>query len=217
MSPSTDPIRIVLVDDHTLFRESVARLLESEPDLVVAGAYGTSEEALGRLAADRPDVVLLDFDLGRTNGSRFLDGLPSGSFSGRVLVVTAGVSRFEAAELIRRGVAGIVPKHSSPAILAESIRKVVDGKVCLDQDQVRAATESHRPGAAGPEGRRLTEREVTILHHVFDGLSNKEIGRELRISESAVKAGLQQLFQKTGVRTRSQLVRIALEQFRDQL
>jgi two-component system, NarL family, nitrate/nitrite response regulator NarL len=209
-------IRIVLVDDHTLFRESVARLLEAEADLFVAGAYESSEEALRNLTVDLPDVVLLDFDLGRTNGTRFLDGRSAFDFQGRVLVVTAGVSPFEAAELIRRGVAGIVLKHSSPANLAQSIRKVVDGGICLDQEQLRAALESPA-GAMSSSQKHLTSREVTVLHHVFDGLTNKEIGRELGISESAVKAGLQQLFEKTGVRTRSQLVRIVLEQFRDQL
>jgi two-component system, NarL family, nitrate/nitrite response regulator NarL len=217
MTPARRQIRIMLVDDHNLFRESVARLLEAEPDLVVAGSYDSSDEALRHLAADLPDVVLLDFDLGETNGSRFLEGTLASGFRGKVLVVTAGVTKFESAELIRRGIAGIVLKHSSPANLARSIRNVAEGAVCLDQEELRSALELPATIAFDGGRRTLTSREVTILHHVFDGLTNKEIGREVGISESAVKASLQQLFEKTGVRTRSQLVRIVLEEFRDQL
>ncbi len=209
-------VRIVLVDDHALFRESVARLLEAEAGFHVVGSYPSGRAALSRLADDAPDVVLLDFDLGGENGTAFLDGAAAGGFRGRILVVTAGLSRSETAELIRKGVSGIVMKHSSPAILAQSIREVIDGKVWLEKEQLRAILEE--PGApAQPDRRSLTPREVTILHHVFEGLANKEIAKELAISESAVKASLQQLFDKTGVRTRSQLVRIALERFKDQL
>jgi two-component system nitrate/nitrite response regulator NarL len=212
----TGATRIVLVDDHALFRESVARLLEVEPGFVVAGSYGSGDEALRRIGSDAPDVVLLDFDLGPMDGSEFLDRARAAGYRGRVLVVTAGVRRFETAELIRKGVSGIVMKHSSPAHLAQGIRDVVDGKVRLDEEQLRAVVDEAGPPAVS-DGTPLTAREATVLHHVFEGLTNKEIGRELGISESAVKASLQQLFDKTGVRTRGQLVRIALERFRDQL
>jgi two-component system nitrate/nitrite response regulator NarL len=119
---------------------------------------------------------------------------------------------------MRQGISGIFPKHNSPVLLAEAIREVLSGKVWFDQDQLqkiigRSASKEEDPIAFT----KLTERERQVLSFVFDGLANKEIADRLQVSESSVKATLQQLFQKTGARTRGQLVRVALEQFKDQL
>ena len=107
-------IRILVVDDHTLFRESVARLLAAEVDFEIAAHCASAAEAL-KLVARCGDVVLLDYDLGDGKGMDFLSKAQSVGFSGRVLVVTAGVSEVEAAEMIRQGIAGILRKHCSPA------------------------------------------------------------------------------------------------------
>ncbi len=209
--------RIVLIDDHMLFRESVARLLEAEAGFHVVGHYGSADEALSALSRDVPDLILLDYDLGVTKGTDFLDRAAAMGYGGRTLVVTADINRSEAAGLIRRGVSGIVMKHSSPADLVERIREAIEGQIRLDQDQLRAVLEQRSALALDLGRRPLTPRELTVLRYVFEGLANKEIGRELQISESAVKATLQKIFEKTGVRTRSQLVRFALEHLRDQL
>ena len=209
--------RILIVDDHALFRESVARLLSTESDFEIVGLSGSVEEALETLSRDRVDMVLLDFDLGRQTGKDFLRAAASRGFHGKVLVVTAGVDAREAAELIQSGIAGIFMKHDSAAKLAEGIRDVWKGRVWFDQEilqrAARAAEHTRVPG----RGQRFTVREHQVLSYVFEGLANKEIACRIGVSESAVKATLQQLFGKTGVRTRSQLVRIALEQHRDEL
>ena len=210
-------IRILVVDDHTLFRESVARLLAAEPGFEIAGHCASTGEALRLVAKTPVDVVLLDYDLGDGNGMDFLAKAHSVGFTGRVLVVTAGVSELEAAEMIRQGIAGILRKHCSPAALAQSIRDVSGGKDYFEPGYLRSVL----AGIAAPvpeyQRKKLTDRERQVLQHVFEGLANKEIADRLQVSESSVKATLQQLFSKTGVRTRSQLVRTALENYKDQL
>jgi two-component system, NarL family, nitrate/nitrite response regulator NarL len=209
-------LHILLLDDHALFRESVSRLLAAEPGFEVVGHCGTSEEALRALGRKSVDIVLLDFDLGERDGREFLRLAKEQGFKGKVLLVTAGVDAPAISDLIRAGVSGIFRKHDSAALLAEGIREVMAGKVWMEQDQLRTAfkTDASIPQQAA---RRFTERERQVLSFVFEGLANKEIAARIGVSEGSVKSTLQQLFSKTGVRTRSQLVRIVLEQYRDQI
>jgi len=206
-------IKILLVDDHTLFREGLSRLVESEPDLEMTAHCATLREAAEILARKPIDLVLLDYDLGKENGIEFIARARKLGFAGRFLMVTAGMSDAESVRAVQSGVGGIFLKHSSPTLLALVIRKVMGGETWLDQRSLQALVEatkrSEKPGSRNP----FTDREKQVLQGVFEGYSNKEIGARLNVSESSVKAALQQLFQKTGVRTRSQLVRIALEEY----
>jgi DNA-binding NarL/FixJ family response regulator len=217
MPARADTIRVLIVDDHTLFRESVARLLEAEHDLEVRHC-GSVRECLAIVADWPTDVVLLDFDLGNEKGSAFLAQARATGFQGKTLLLTAGVNELEAVDLIRQGISGIVLKHSSPTELSESIRGALAGKVWFEQGYLRKVMETaSAPQGAGSNARSFTERERQVLSFVFEGLANKEIADRLHVSESSVKASLLQLFEKTGVRTRSQLVRVALEQYKDLL
>lgn len=213
MPEPVEHIRILLVDDHALFRESVARLLSSEHGFQVVGLCASIEESLETLRREPVDIVLLDFDLGARDGAQFVRLATEQGFEGKVLVVTAGVGEDEAAELIRAGVSGIFMKHQSAALLAQGIRYVMSGKVWFDQGLLHRAVTRQTGAVAAAESERLTSREREVLSGVLEGLVNKEIAARLGVSESSVKATLQQLFSKTGVRSRSQLVRIALEQF----
>jgi two-component system nitrate/nitrite response regulator NarL len=211
-------IRLLLIDDHALFRESIARLLQSEPGIEVMAHCGTGTEALQIMESSKKiDIVLLDLDLGEERGADFLDRLRNTQFDGKVLLVTADVSDSEIPTLIRKGISGVFMKHGSPALLIQGIRETMEGKALFGQELLRRALEA--AAAQVPDQRRskLTERERQVLSFVFEGLANKQIADRLQISETSVKATLQQLFAKTGVRTRSQLVRAALEQYRDQL
>lgn len=205
---------ILLVDDHALFRESVARFLDSESDFRVAGGCATIEEAREFLIANQTDLVLLDFDLGARDGIDFMQVAESIGYGGKVLLVTAGLNETAAANLVQRGVAGVFLKHNPPAVLVDAIRMVLSGKVWLESNYLRRIA-GRSSGADEPRTRTLTKREQQVLVGVFEGLANKQIADRLQVSESSVKATLQQLFHKTGVRSRSQLVRIALEQYRD--
>ena len=200
------------MDDHTLFRESLSRLLEAESEFRIVGSCATAAEALKILALTEVEVVLLDYDLGEHEGTRLLDAAKQRGFSGRILMVTAGMSDAVTLRVLEAGSAGIFLKHSPPTQLIEAIQKVAAGGVWLDSKAVMslvagASGRSHEQRTSEP----LNDRERSVLRAVFEGLSNKEIGVKLHLSESSVKAVLQRLFQKTGVRTRSQLVRIALE------
>jgi len=204
-------IRLLLVDDHILFRQSLGRLLESEADFEVVADCGTTDEALEVLERRPVDVVLLDFDLGHERGGPFITASRRVSQAMRVLMVTAGMTAAESSQAIRLGASGIFLKHGSPGALAQAIRLVAAGAMWVDPHIIQEMAERVDRQEHRQEGAALTEREQQVLQGVFEGLANKEIGSRLGVSESAVKATLQQLFRKTGVRTRSQLVRIALE------
>ena len=207
------PIRALLVDDHALFRESVSKALSAEPELQVEHCASIGE-ALQILSHKTCDIVLLDHDLGAERASQFLPAARQVGFEGRVLVVTAWVSDTEARRLLRQGVAGIFLKQGPLSDLVEGIRKVAAGGTWLDR---AFAAMNDDPSAVPQAPPVFNERQRRVLRFVLEGLSNKEIAWRLQISESYVKAILQSLFQKTGVRTRGQLVRVAVEQYEDQL
>jgi DNA-binding NarL/FixJ family response regulator len=208
-------VRILILDDHGLFRESLARLLAAESDFEVIAQCATTDEATSVLQDHQIDLLLLDFDLGAHNCTRFVRSVVEEGFNGKILLVTAGVNAIQAAELVRLGVVGIFLKHDSPALLTQAIRDVVAGKVWLDQKVLQGAVTA--VSANRVSSLPLTARERQVLSHIFEGLTNKEISERLGVSEGGVKASLQQLFSKTGVRTRSHLVRVALEQYKDLL
>jgi DNA-binding NarL/FixJ family response regulator len=207
-------VRALLVDDHALFRESVSRVLGETPGLDIEHC-GSIREALLMLAQLRFDLVLLDHDLGSERASQFLPAARQIGFEGRVLVVTAWVSDTEARRLLRQGVAGIFLKERPLSELSESIRTVVEGGTWLDRSFARVEEDAAATGQTSAPV--FNERQRRVLRFVLEGLSNKEIAWRLQISESYVKAILQSLFQKTGVRTRGQLVRVAVEHYEDQL
>jgi DNA-binding NarL/FixJ family response regulator len=206
-------IRILLVDDHSLFRDSLSRLLEAEPDFRVVATCATVREALEVIDRERVDVVLLDYDLGDEQGSALLDEMKGRHPGVRILMVTAGMNDAGTLRAFQTGASGIFLKHSPPAELVDAIHKVMRGEMWLDSRAVKNLVAGVSvKSEAQYTAESLSARERSVLKAVFEGLTNKEIAANLQLSESSVKAVLQQLFDKTGVRTRSQLVRIAIEQ-----
>jgi DNA-binding NarL/FixJ family response regulator len=204
-------IRLLLIDDHSLFRESLARLLEAESGIELAGTFSSAEEALASVASRSVDVVLLDFDLGEGHGLHFLDASRERGYRGKVLMVTAGMSNADTLRALEGGASGVFLKHSPPAELITAIHKVADGQTWLDAGTVQFLVGAALDKSKTATATALNKREQEVLKGVFEGLTNKEIAAHLEISVSYVKAVLQQLFDKTGVRSRAQLVRIALE------
>ena len=206
--------QLLLLDDHALFRVMLSKLLDTESGFHVVADCSSIAEALATLGRRHVDLVLLDYDLGqRITGFQFIESARAVGYAGRIFVVTAGMSDADYVRAIGHGVCGIFLKHSSPELLIQAIHKVMAGETWIDQrcvhSLVHAVEAEERPGRRS----RLSERERDVLREVFGGLTNKEIGARLGISEAAVKSALQQLFIKTGVRTRSQLVRVALEEY----
>ena len=202
------PVSLLLVDDHALFRESLVRLLESEPDFHVVAHCATVPEAVRHLGERKVDVVLLDYDLGQEAGTDLLKGLqPYGDT--KVLMVTAGMSDNVTRSTLQSGVAGIIFKHSGPGQLVEAIRRVARGEMWLDSGAIRSLVAV--ANETQPMSQSLTNRQREVLSCILDGLTNKEIAVKVQTSETSIKGVIQDLFRKAGVRTRSQLVRIAIE------
>jgi DNA-binding NarL/FixJ family response regulator len=211
MMPTEQKIRLLLIDDHGLFREGLSRLFEAESGFELAGNVASVAEAMGAMYDNQVDVVLLDFDLGEQTGLDFLTFLRTRRFAARVLIVTAGLSNLDTLRVMELGAAGIFLKHRSPSDLVIAIRKIVEGEAWLDSGSLDALVAAAAVPNEVATPVTLTAKERDVLGAVFAGLTNKEIGTRMGISEAYVKALLQRLFNKTGVRSRSQLVRVALE------
>jgi two-component system, NarL family, nitrate/nitrite response regulator NarL len=209
-----DPIRILLIDDHTLFRESLVRLLQAEPQFMVVDHCATIAQARQLLSNAAVDVILLDYDLGEEFGTDLLRELHEPESGLRVLMVTAGMRDSVTLNALNTGVAGVILKHSGPGQLMDAIRRVAKGEMWLDREIMHTfiADSSERQGLERSV-RSLSERQHQVLRSILDGLANKEIAAKLQVSETSVKATIQELFNKAGVRTRSQLVRIAIEKY----
>ncbi len=207
------PIHILLLDDHSLFREGLARLLNTEPGLSVVGHCATIGEALSALTSAPVDMVLLDYDLGNELGSEFLKSVSFLEAPPRVLLVTAGMSDMAIRDALAAGALGVVLKHCGHRQLIEAIKRAAVQEISSDSESVlrEISLQTDRPYPAVLRERPLTKRQSSALHGILSGLSNKEIANRMNVSEGSVKAIIQELFHKAGVRTRSQLVRVAIE------
>lgn len=198
-------IRLVLLDDHLLVRESLAMRLASEADFELVAECTTSHEALKSIKESEVDVILLDIGLAK----EFIPAARKARYSGKALVIAGEVDVTDSAIVLKSGASGIFLQSAS-ARLVQAIRMVANGKAWVDQKVIRLFADRY-PRYGGRWWGNLTEREQAVLSGIVDGMSNRTIGDNLGVSESTIKATLQHLFTKSGVRTRSQLVRIALE------
>jgi DNA-binding NarL/FixJ family response regulator len=200
-----------------VFRESLATALSAHADFDVQHCASIAD-ALRVLPRFEADVVLLDHDLGPERGWQFFDAAAHKDIRCRVLVLTAWVSEGEVRRLLKYGAAGILRKENSLNSLVTAIRVVGRGESWLDDCFL--AQPVQKPGMATEilsAGERLSDKDRKVLRYVLEGLTNKDIAWRLSYSESYVKAILQRLFRQTGVRSRGQLVRVALERFGGQI
>lgn len=214
---STSPIRILLVDDHTLFRESLRRLLESDTIYRVVAEVATVSDAIEVCRSNASfDLALIDYDLGPTAGARngvsVLRSLREHRNSVPALIVAAQIQPKDLVTVVRDLHTGVFMKADPAEELELALQKTLRGEVWVSSgvalDLIAGASELTRPDDAAIS---FDSREREVLGLVVEGLSNKEISTRLSLSESVVKSTLQKLFEKVGVRTRAQLVRFAFE------
>ena len=206
--------RIVIVDDHTLFREGLRTILETEEDIEVVADAESAEDIVELVWQTRPDVLLLDIRMPQGSG---LDAVPAVlkiSPNTHVLVLTACDEKEEHVRAFRLGAKGVILKDSARQTLMQAIRTVCRGEVWMDPRMSGAlAEELSHMGEGDPISTRqengLTERELEIVRLVASGYKNKEVGATLAISERTVKTHLAHLFEKLGATSRTEAVRVA--------
>jgi DNA-binding NarL/FixJ family response regulator len=216
-SSSEKEIRILTVDDHQLVRTGIRMLIESQPGMKVVGEAGNRSEALALAACTKPNLILLDIDLGIENGLDFLPELHQTATDARVLILT-GVKDVEAhRRAASLGAAGLVLKEQAAEVLLKAIKKVHQGEVWLDRSMMaillNEMTQSGKK--VNPEDAKissLTLRELEVIALIAEGLKNKQIAERLFISETTVTHHLSSIFSKLGVSDRLELVIYAFAQ-----
>lgn len=213
MPKSKAAIRVLIADDHTIFRDGLRKLLEAEDDMVVVGEARTGPECLALTQKLKPDVVLLDLKMPEKDGLAVLAELTAEKVAAKAVVLTASEDERDFVEAVRRGARGVVLKQAATDVLLEGIRKVHRGEVWLDQRvtaQVMKAVAEAPPAAARRGKPLLSEREREVVGLVTQGFRNKEIAEKLCISEQTVKNHLHNIFDKLGVSDRLELALYAL-------
>jgi two-component system, NarL family, nitrate/nitrite response regulator NarL len=204
-----NPIRILIADDHAIFRDGLRRLLATQPDFKVLAEASDGKEALALATELKPDVLLLDLAMPRVPGMEVLRELARQELPLRTILLTAAIQPFAVTTALQLGARGIVLKASPPELLLKSIRSVCDGQFWVGSEPVSTWA---RPGQPSGAGFGLTSREVEIIAAIKEGNSNREIAAKLAISEETVKRHLSNIYGKLGVNSRLELAVLASEQ-----
>ena len=202
------PIRLIIADDHAIFRDGLRRLLATQPDFQVIGEASDGKEAISLAQSMKPDVLLLDLAMPRVPGMEVLRELSRQQTPVRTILLTAAIQPFAVTSALQLGARGIVLKASPPEMLLKSIRSVHEGQFWVGSEPVSSWA---KPGQS-TSGFGLTSREVEIISAIKKGSSNREIAGELAISEETVKRHLSNIYGKLGVSSRLELAVLASEQ-----
>jgi two-component system, NarL family, nitrate/nitrite response regulator NarL len=211
-----DPsVRILIADDHTIFRDGLRRLLEAEPELEVAGEAADGTEAVTQTRQLTPDILLLDLAMPRMPGMDVLRELSTtdDDLRTKIIVLTAAVERLQIVQALQMGARGVVMKEAATQLLMKAIRTVMAGQYWVGREAVGDIVDFMRTNPSGdkpPRNYGLTKREMDILTTIVAGLSNKEIARRFALSEDTVKHHLTNIFDKLGVASRLELALFAI-------
>ena len=211
---SSASIRILIADDHGIFRDGLRRLLEAEPNLCVIGEAADGAEAVALVAQLRPDILLLDLAMPRVPGMEVLRELAAGKHPVRTILLTASVERPQILEALQFGARGVVFKESATQVLLKSITAVMSGSYWVGSESVPDLKELVLDSAAPelPSGSYgLTRREMQMVAAIVEGSSNREIAQKFSVREDTVKHHLTSIFSKLEVSTRLELALFAIE------
>ena len=207
----TEPIRVLIVDDHPVVRQGLRTFLDVQPDISVVGEAADGLGCVEAAEELRPDVILLDLRMPEADGLTALKGLRERGNPARVLVITSFTDPAAVAPAVRTGAVGFVYKDVDPPALASAIRAVHAGHVLLSAEVANLLIEGAETGP-GPVRAvdRLTAREREVLIEIGRGRSNREIARALALSEKTVKAHVSAVLAKLGVPDRTQAALLAV-------
>lgn len=212
MAPQS--IRVLLADDHTMFRDGLRRLLSAEPDLTVVGECGTGREVKPLVAALQPDVLLIDLALPDISGLDVMREIDLRQSPVRAILLTAAADNQQILTALERGARGLVLKDAAAATLIKAVRCSMQGEYWFGRDQLPNLVEAlRRLSAPNPRtpADSLTSREARVIAAVVEGRTNRDIAQELGISEQTVKNHLTHIFDKLGVSSRLELALYATD------
>jgi DNA-binding NarL/FixJ family response regulator len=214
MSKDRASIKILVADDHAIFRDGLRKLLEGARDITIVGEASNGVECVKMLAKLKPDILLLDLRMPEKDGLGVLEEFNFVSTSTRTIVLTAAEDHRDVVRAMRLGARGAVLKQSASDLLVKSIRKVYDGEIWLDNRLTGEVVDAFKKSAGS--GQRsdkplLSDREKEVVQLVAQGFRNREIGEKLFISEQTVKNHLHNVFDKLGVSDRLELALYAIQ------
>ena len=207
----SDPVRVMIVDDHPVVRRGLRSFLETQPGMEVVGEAADGREALRQLATGEPDLVLLDLHLPDASGSDLIPQMRRWNPAVKVLVLTGFAARHEVIPAIRAGADGYLLKDTDPDQLADAIRELADGRTVYAQEAAAALSAYVSGGDPSESLNSLTAREREVLAGLGQGWSNAKLAEELFVSEKTVKTHVSAVLRKLGLNDRTQAALFAVK------
>lgn len=201
-------IRVLVVDDHPVVRHGLVAMLRYAPDMEVVGEAADGAAALEHIRAEQPDVVLLDLRMPQLSGVEVMRQARAAGVTSRFLVLTTYDTDEYIGPALAAGAQGYLLKDSPPEDLLRGIRTLMLGQAALEP---AVATRLLARVNAGPSSDELSTREREVLQLLVSGASNKEIAAQLDLSGNTIKTHLSRIFDKLGVKTRTEAVSLALQ------
>jgi DNA-binding NarL/FixJ family response regulator len=214
-SPRTDPIRTMIVDDHALFRRGLEMVLEGEPDIELVGQASDGTEAVEKAAESLPDIVLMDIRMPRSNGIEACRAMKEAAPSAKIIILTISDEEEDLFEAIRAGASGYLLKDIPLDEVADTVRAVHGGQSLINPSMAaKLLTEFAALARRAQElpAPRLTEREMQVLKLVARGMNNRDIAKELFISENTVKNHVRNILEKLQIHSRMEAVMVAVRE-----